>query len=126
MSDPREKKLPKWAQELLYKERLKNVKNNLCPSYTFSKPDWTAGANGFLHGNEPPKGQILYLPQYRQVLKVVYDGDFYIVFGASRHRASGPYFKNRDDALNHMIHRCAKVVAAEILRVEELKEKPHE
>ena len=124
MSDPRENKLPKWAQELLQKERLKNA---LCLSRPCPEPDWTADVNGFPFDDKPPKGQVLYSPSvsFLKPPEVVFDG-WNIIKGSAKYRASGPYFIHRNDALDYMAHQCAMTAAAKILEIEELREQPHE
>ena len=59
MTDPREAKLPKWAQEALEAER---VRAALCwPSEPEPEPDFEFDVNGFCAGEYPATGAELWL-----------------------------------------------------------------
>jgi len=128
MVDPREHKLPKWAQELLRQERLQAVLR--FPEAPRPEPDWSFDASGHdkFHRKMTPGAKIWQVQSGYGLPKIVFSvvGDdgrhIYSAPGRKRgfsRRPHGYYFASHADAVLALRWSIATMAAEALLDVEE-------
>jgi hypothetical protein len=120
MKDPREKKLPQWAQQLLYDERLKIALRY--PEAPDPDPDFVASQeSGAWVGTKPIDGSRLFYVS-GEFIRMAF------LFGRSLHhdrkatsfgrRPAGPFFIHEHDARLALRWKKARRAAHDLLQAE--------
>lgn len=122
MKDPREKKLPQWAQQLLEDERVKVALR--FPSEPDPAPDFIASqTGGNWTGATPYRGERLFqVVGEDRILSYIANGLYLYRDAAMKgngKRPSGPFFLELDDARISLRYRIAKRAAYQLLRAED-------
>lgn len=120
MKDPREKKLPQWAQQLLEDERLKVSLR--FPEAPEPKPRFKASqTSGRFIGEQPCDGQRLFYVSGVFIRDGYHeDGLIYSAIGkrGSKRRPSGPYFLSEAGARLSLRWKLSRRFARDLLRAE--------
>ena len=132
MSDPREDKLPKWAQELIAVERTKTALS--WPNEPKPEPlcRFDGGNGAFVDGEKPKAGDTLW--QYRtaygvsggQVSSVVFDGMYVERSGGGRSRAGGQYYATERDATLALLWAECEASADRLHHIRQRLTAPHQ
>jgi hypothetical protein len=120
MKDPRENKLPQWAQQLLYDERLKVALR--FPEDPDPVPNYVANQNsGFWMDQRPKNGTKLFYVSGQHIrIAFVFAGSIYDSDDANGwgRRPAGPFFVHEGDARLALRWKKARRAAADLLQAE--------
>ena len=132
MSDPREDKLPKWAQELIAVERTKTALS--WPNEPKPEPlcRFDGGSGVFVAGERPSVGDTLW--HYRtaygvsggQVSSVVFDGHYVERNGGNKSRAAGLYYATERDATLALLWAECEAAADRLHHIRQRLTAPHQ
>ena len=132
MSDPREDKLPKWAQELIAVERTRTALS--WPNEPKPEPicRFDGGSGMLVSGERPNAGSVMWYfvksDTFRQgrTESVAFDGIYEVSRGGNKSRPNGPYYATERDATLALLWAECEASADRLHHIRQRLTAPHQ